>query len=52
MKAWSNKYSPIIRSQKNNKFSATTVIIETHVSAKRYYIYSKKIIKKTTIRVN
>ena len=32
--------------------SATKEIIEKHVSVKNYYNYSKRVIKKTTIRVH
>ena len=45
-------FSLIIRSQGNDIVSATKEIIETHVSAKIYYNYSERTIKKTTIRVH
>ena len=45
-------FSPIIRSQVNYIVSAIEVIIETHIQEKRYYNYSKRIIKKTAIRVH
>ena len=44
--------STVVRSQENNTVSATKLIIETNVAAKRYNNYSKRTIKKTTIRVH
>ena len=42
----------IMRSQENDIISATNEIVETQVAAKRYYNYSQRAIKKTTIRVH
>ena len=42
--------SPILRIQENDIISANKAIIETHVAAKRYYNYSERTIKNTTIR--
>ena len=46
------KQSPIIRSQGHNPFSATRVIIETDIEARRCNNYFERIIKKTAIRVH
>ena len=40
------KQSPIIRSQGHNPFSATRVIIETDIEARRCNNYFERIIKK------
>ena len=45
-------FSPIMRSQENNIVSSTKVIIETHIAARCYYKYPKRILEKTTIRVH
>ena len=42
----------IMRSQENDIISATNEIVETQVAAKRYYNYSQRAIKNTTIRVH
>ena len=41
-----------MRSQENDIVSATEEIIETQVVEKLYYNYSKRIIKKTTIKLH
>ena len=51
MTALSNVLSKM-RTQKKGIVSSNKEIIETHVAAKRYYNYSKRIIEKTTIRVH
>ena len=45
-------FFPSMRIQENDIISSNKEIIETHVAAKRYYNYSKRIIEKTTIRVH
>ena len=45
-------FYPIFRGKENDIVSTTKVMIEIHVVAKRYYNYSKRIIKKTTIMVH
>ena len=42
----------MIRSQEKDIDSATTAIIETHISVKSYYNYSERTIENTTIRVH
>ena len=44
-------FFPIMRSQENDIVSSTKDITKKNVAAKRYWNYSKRIIKKTTIRV-
>ena len=45
-------FSPIMRIQEYNNVSDTKAITETKIVQKRYYNYSEKTIKKTTIRVH
>ena len=45
-------FSLMTRSQEKDTISATKFIIETHIAAKRYYNYSRGIIRKTATRVH